>query len=159
MLSLLTNLRYCHYEASERGKIKGKREEKARRSPSAALASSATFASRNHARFARSQRERKLIVILSTPVEGAPAAQKRFGKTILTVAASLAISAVSAAVKARAVDVVPVVDLNFRFADCQPQQRTYDLKKCSTIYYGASIVCQLNVAYITYDQKYRYPSG
>ena len=60
---------------------------------------------------------------------------------------------------ARSIDVVPIVDLNFRYADCQPQPRTYDLQKYSTMYYGASIVCQLNVAYITYDRKWKYQSG
>jgi hypothetical protein len=60
---------------------------------------------------------------------------------------------------ARSVDVVPVVDLNFRYADCQPQLRTYDLQRYSTMYYGASIVCQLNVAYITYDRKWKYQAG
>jgi hypothetical protein len=62
-------------------------------------------------------------------------------------------------VGARSVDVVPVSDLNFRFADCVPQQHTYDLKRHSTIYYGSSILCQVNLAYITYDRKYRYQSG
>jgi hypothetical protein len=71
----------------------------------------------------------------------------------------LAMASGATAAKASAIDVVPIVYLNFRFADCQPQQRTYDLKKYSTLYYGASIVCQLNVAYITYDQKFRYQGG
>ena len=70
-----------------------------------------------------------------------------------------ALSATAASVEAKSIDVVAIVDLNFRYADCQPQERTYDLKRYSTIYYGASIVCQLNVAYITYDRKYRYQGG
>jgi hypothetical protein len=82
-------------------------------------------------------------------------------KTVSAVAAiALAVGVlIPVSVRAGAVDVVPVADLNYRFADCQPQPRTYDLKKYSTIYYGASIVCQLNVAYISYDQKYRYQGG
>ena len=93
------------------------------------------------------------------PAELAATARKWSGKAVATLAAALALSAIAASVEAKTVDVVPVVDLNFRYADCQPQERTYDLKKYSTIYYGASIVCQLNVAYITYDRKYRYQSG
>lgn len=93
--------------------------------------------------------------------QSAPAAalKIRISTIVLKIAIVLAMVAGATAVKARAVDVVPIVDLNFRFADCQPQQRTYDLKKYSTLYYGASIVCQLNVAYITYDQKFRYQGG
>jgi hypothetical protein len=67
--------------------------------------------------------------------------------------------AATAPAQARSIDVVPVADLNFRFADCQPLQRTYDLEKYQTIYYGASVVCQLNVAYISYDSKVRYQRG
>jgi hypothetical protein len=79
--------------------------------------------------------------------------------TLLTMTA-LATSAVApTSAQARSIDVVPVVDLNFRFADCQPLPRTYDLKKYSTIYYGATIVCQVNMAYISYDRKWRYQSG
>jgi hypothetical protein len=74
-------------------------------------------------------------------------------------AAVFGLAAIAVSVEAKTLDVVPVADLNFRFADCQPQERTYDLKKYTTIYYGASIVCQLNLAYITYDRKYRYQSG
>jgi hypothetical protein len=80
-------------------------------------------------------------------------------RAITTMVAALALGVIAASAQAKTVDVVPVVDLNFRYADCQPQERTYDLKKYSTIYYGASIVCQLNLAYITYDRKYRYQGG
>lgn len=93
------------------------------------------------------------------PCETAATARNRSGRKLLIAAVALSIGAVAVTARAKSVDVVPVVDLNFRFADCQPQERTYDLTKHSTIYYGASIVCQLNVAYISYDRKYRYQSG
>ena len=81
-------------------------------------------------------------------------------KTLPLAIAMLAASAVqSFPAQARSIDIVPVADLNFRFADCQPLPRTYDLKKYNTIYYGAVIVCHVNVAYINYDQKWQYQAG
>jgi hypothetical protein len=75
-------------------------------------------------------------------------------------AAVLALSTLlSVSAQSRSRDVVAVVDLNYRYADCQPQRHTYDLKKYSIIYYGASILCQVNVAFITYDRKYKYQGG
>jgi hypothetical protein len=76
-----------------------------------------------------------------------------------TMLSALLASFATATAQARSIDVVPIVDLNFRFADCQPLPRTYDLKKYSTIYYGAVIVCQLNIAYISYDRKLQYRAG
>ena len=98
-------------------------------------------------------------MILRTSNRPAATVRKWSVRAITTMVAALALGVIAASVEAKTVDVVPVVDLNFRYADCQPQERTYDLKKYSTIYYGASIVCQLNLAYITYDRKYRYQSG
>jgi hypothetical protein len=80
--------------------------------------------------------------------------------SVMAMAILLAMSAVAPLpAQARSIDVVPIVDLNFRFADCQPQPRTYDLEKHSTVYYGAVIVCQLSVAYISYDRKWQYRAG
>jgi hypothetical protein len=78
---------------------------------------------------------------------------------VLAVAMFATVAVAPPPVQARSIDVVAVADLNFRFVDCVPQSHTYDLKKYSTIYYGASIVCQINVAYITYDSKLRYQGG
>ena len=123
----------------------------------------ATLTSRNQAQAASAvAMRRNAFMIPKTsdgPAEFAETARKRSGKVVTMIAVALALGVIAASAKTKTVDVVPVADLNFRFADCQPQERTYDLKKYSTIYYGASIVCQLNVAYISYDRKYRYQSG
>ena len=115
------------------------------------------FAQRRAGRTLSSAAPRKDALMIrknsNRPSEIAETARDWSCKMLLIATVALSIGAVAATARAKSIDVVPVVDLNFRFADCQPQERTYDLTKHSTIYYGASIVCQLNVAYISYDRK------
>jgi hypothetical protein len=51
------------------------------------------------------------------------------------------------------IDTVYVRDLNHGFASCNPISHTYWHNATRTVYFGASIVCQPTVAYITYTSK------